>query len=125
MTSEISMASMSDIAFLLIIFFMVSSAFIMKDGLHLTLPDKNKKPVVVSPKDVVTIILSKNGRITYNEKNIEKPDLEKKLVEDRKKMESLFVLLKIHKSITYEKAIDLIDSVKFAGIKKLSIKMIE
>ncbi|MBP7605124.1 MAG: biopolymer transporter ExbD, partial [Spirochaetes bacterium] len=46
-TGEITIASMSDVAFLLIIFFLVTSIFLLKDGLHLSLPDTTKPATVV------------------------------------------------------------------------------
>lgn len=41
---EISSASMSDVAFLLLVFFMVASVFYVKEGLSSSLPKKDSQP---------------------------------------------------------------------------------
>ncbi len=123
MTSEISMASMSDIAFLLIIFFMVASVFIIKDGLHLVLPDKQRKPVIIASKNVITIEMFDDGTITYDEKEIAGNEIEEKLQSAFSENEKIFVLLRVSKKVKYSDTVTVIDMVKFAGIKRLSIRM--
>ena len=60
-TAEITLSSMSDIAFLLIIFFLVTSIFLMKDGLHVSMPDRNKPPVFISADKILTVEFRKDG----------------------------------------------------------------
>ncbi len=124
MTSEMSMASMSDIAFLLIIFFMVASVFIIKDGLHLVLPDKKRKPVLMASRDVIRITVFDKGRILYNDKQADVQVLEERLIEASRDNKKIFVLLEISRRVKYSDAIMVIDIIKFSGIKRLSIKMI-
>jgi biopolymer transport protein ExbD len=124
MTSEMSMASMSDIAFLLIIFFMVASVFIIKDGLHLVLPDKKRKPVLMASRDVIRITVFDKGRILYNDKQADARVLEEMLIEASRDNKKVFVLLEISRRVKYSNAITIIDIIKFSGIKRLSIKMI-
>ena len=124
MTSEMSMASMSDIAFLLIIFFMVASVFIIKDGLHLILPDKKRKPVVMASRNVIRITILDRGKVLYNDKQTDESMLEEKLLMARRDNRNVFVLLEIAKRVQYSDAIMIIDIIKFSGIKRLSIKMI-
>ena len=52
---EISAASMSDIAFLLLVFFMVTAVFFVKEGLNIQLPRKNVPPTQVLRSDVFEI----------------------------------------------------------------------
>lgn len=122
MTSEISTASMSDIAFLLIVFFLIASVFNIKDGLHLVLPDKNKKPVIKSSSDIITITIPDNKRIILDKKNISRHELETRLSE-LKTTKGNFVLLKINRKVPYHRAVELIDAIKYAGYPTLSIKM--
>lgn len=73
---EISAASMSDLAFLLLIFFMVASVFYIKEGLLSSLPKKNSQPKLVLKKNVYKIEVEKDsftisnvelGKKTYND----------------------------------------------------------
>ncbi len=62
---EISAASMSDIAFLLLIFFMVASVFYVKEGLLSTLPKKNSQPKLVLKKNIYKVEIE-NEKITLS-----------------------------------------------------------
>lgn len=123
MTSEISTASMSDIAFLLIVFFMVASVFSIKDGLHLVLPDKNKKPIIKSSSDIITVVIPDSNHIIVDNKNTMRHDLEATL-SALKTRKGGFVLLKINSRVPYHRAVEIIDAIKYSGFSKLSIKMI-
>ncbi len=125
-TDEINLASSSDIAFLLIIFFMITSAFIYKDGLHLTLPDKSKKPQVVADKEITTIVVKEDETTTLNDKPMTVKEIEEqvtKLVEEDTEDE-MIVLVKFDADVRYQKAVEVIDAMKFTKVKKLSLRMI-
>ena len=122
MVTEMSMASMSDIAFLLIIFFMVTSVFALREGLHLTLPDKSRSPVIVSAADIVTVALSSEGHLSFNGKQVEESLMVEKLREVREKNTKLAVLLKIAPKARYDRSVSAIDSIRTAGITRLTIR---
>jgi len=63
-TSEINLSSSSDIAFLLIIFFMVTSAFIFKDGLKLVLSAKSKETKIIENLEDISIVSVTNDKLT-------------------------------------------------------------
>jgi len=121
-TSDITIASMSDIAFLLIIFFLVTSVFIIKEGMHLVMPDRDREPVTVSSADVITITMTADSRIIADGKKIGKDALAELIRSSHEKYPETYVLLKISGDVSYELAVELIDLAKTAGMKKLSIK---
>ena len=122
-TGEITIASMSDVAFLLIIFFLVTSIFLLKDGLHLSLPDTTKPATVVSPGDVVTLEVRKNGAVTLDGRRAEMGEIERLLAEKRDEKPGLVVLLELSGELPYGRAVEAIDAVKGAGVTKLSLRM--
>lgn len=124
MDSEINVASMSDISFILIIFFMVTAVFTLKDGLHLSLPDKNRTPVVISARNVVTVTLSESGGITCRDREVDRDALPALLADELRSNPSLVVLAKIARGVSYEKAVDLVDRIQFAGVRRLTIRTI-
>jgi len=63
---EISAASMSDLAFLLLVFFMVASVFYVKEGLLTTLPKKDSSPKLVLRKNVYYFKILENEVIVSN-----------------------------------------------------------
>ena len=123
MTSDMSMSSMSDIAFLLIIFFMVASAFIFRDGLHLVLPDSSQKPVIVKPGDITTITVRENGTLLLDSRETTTVDILDYLTVIRKKDNEAIVMIRVDSRAVYQDAVEIIDTVKLSGITRLSIKM--
>ena len=62
-SSEFSTASMSDINFLLLIFFLVSTMFAVEKGLPMALPGQQSKSVKLKRDNVLTIQAFANGSI--------------------------------------------------------------
>ncbi|HQO02276.1 MAG TPA: biopolymer transporter ExbD [Spirochaetota bacterium] len=124
MLSEMNLSSMSDISFILIIFFMVTSVFTMKEGLHLTMPDNKKQPMVVAAQNVVTIQIDERENITYRDQAVDPVAIEDMLIRDKKNNPKMLVLLKVSSKVPYEKAVGIIDRIQFSGIKKLTLRMI-
>ncbi|HOP31314.1 MAG TPA: biopolymer transporter ExbD [Spirochaetota bacterium] len=123
-TSEITLSSMSDIAFLLIIFFLVTSIFLMKDGLHVSMPDRNKPPVFISADKILTIEYRKDGILYLKDKKAEMAEIKEELSKWNIDNSGEAVLLKISGELPYEKAVTLIDTVKASGETKFSVRMI-
>ena len=123
-TSEITLSSMSDIAFLLIIFFLVTSIFLMKDGLHISMPDKNKPPVFISADKILTIEFRKDGFLYLKDKKKGMIEIKEELSKWNTDNSGKAVLLKISGDLPYEKAVTLIDTVKASGETKYSVRMI-
>src|SRR5690606_14866329 len=61
-TGEIPTSSMADIAFLLLIFFLVTTVFDEERGLQIVLPEEAQE-VEVSQKNVMHLIVQADGRV--------------------------------------------------------------
>lgn len=118
-----SWSSMSDIAFLLIIFFMISSAFMFREGINLVLPDSTKS-VTMKSSDLFFIKLKKDSTIEVEKHKVEITVLEEKLKEFINRIEDGAVIIQVEAQAEYSAVIDVIDSVRSSGAHKLSIKMI-
>ncbi len=123
-TAEITLSSMSDIAFLLIIFFLVTSIFLMKDGLHVSMPDKNKPPVFISADKILIIEFRKDGSLYLKDKKFCMAEIKTELEDWNRGKTGEAILLKISGELPYEKAVTLIDAVKASGETKFSVRMI-
>ncbi len=124
MTSSVSMASMSDIAFLLIIFFITASVFVLKDGILLMLPSKNKTMVMKKSEDIITVTLREDRAVILNDRPVPSGGIGDSLTGAGASGESL-VLLRVQKKVPYQAAVSLIDALKQYGIRKISLKMIQ
>ncbi len=125
MTSEPNLASSSDIAFLLIIFFMVTSAFIFKDGLQMVLPAKSKEPKILEEDEEISIVTVKPDELLLNDETATLVDIEKTLKEKIDEDPEAIVLVRIDKGTRYQKVIEVVDVMKVVEVKKLSMKMIQ
>ncbi|MCF7792634.1 MAG: biopolymer transporter ExbD [Candidatus Cloacimonetes bacterium] len=78
-------ASMSDIAFLLLLFFMVSTVFVREKGLNVRLP-KAEMIQKIPRNHSATIYVSRSGTISIDDMIVSIPDvkyvMQKKLMED-------------------------------------------
>ena len=59
---EINSSSMADIAFLLLVFFLVTTTISMDKGISLVLPAEGNE-LVVSQKNIVNILVNESGKI--------------------------------------------------------------
>jgi biopolymer transport protein ExbD len=109
--AEIPTASMSDIAFLLIVFFMTTTIFSRDKGLKLVLPEKGSEKKVASG-NIVKVSINDAGEIFVGDEPVTlsliQPKVREKLVENPKRT----VIIKTHYLAPYEKMIQVFDEVK-------------
>lgn len=81
-TAEFNMSSLTDIIFLLLIFFMLTSSLIIPNALNLRLPGESKTPVTVSETPDQVHIQS-NGTLVFNGRSMSLNELSSRLREVR------------------------------------------
>jgi biopolymer transport protein ExbD len=74
-SSEIPTASMADIAFLLIVFFMVTAVFSITRGLDYELPKTHRVPEAIDPEEAVYIKVFADGSYEVDRRPMELKDL--------------------------------------------------
>lgn len=77
-SAEFSMASMTDIIFLLLIFFMITSSAIAQSSIDVKLPQASTTSA--SAQDPTTVTINEEGIFYINDKEIVREDLEQHLV---------------------------------------------
>ena len=122
---ELRMDSTADVAFLLLIFFIVTTIFAAEQGLTLVLPGKQKKNedvVKVKQSNIATLFVRADNRLTLDGKPIEinhiKVSIEDRLLANAK----LVVMLKIHPDANYGMMVACLDELKQARANKVSLK---
>jgi biopolymer transport protein ExbD len=131
---RIDMTPMVDIAFLLLIFFMVTTVFRLPQAMEMALPenDPNKPPVTmkVYEKKLLTVMVAHiNGRDslaymvgTETPKPLAWDSLRVKLLERREIYgDSLTVLAKIDRKASYESMVNLVDEFNVAQTTRFTI----
>lgn len=83
-SAEFSMSSLTDIIFLLLIFFMLTSSLVAPNSLNLKLPGKNTKPTT-SKEKIDDVSIDKRGRFYLNGKQYDVAQLERTLASNARK----------------------------------------
>ena len=123
-TAEIPTASMADIAFLLIVFFLVTTTMNRDKGLSLHLPpvaetkevrEKNICNVWINAQDQIAFF--ENEQLTMVPLQNLRAGIEQRLAANDK----LIVSLKAERQASYRIFVDVLDELKLSGAKRISI----
>ena len=120
--AEIPTGSMADIAFLLLLFFLVATVIDVDTGIGLTLPEYNPDVDVVplSKDRLVSVLVNENGDVLLNKEVIAIPQIKNYLVERiREKInlpsnKKLVVSVKTDRKTNYNLYIQTLDQIKGA-----------
>ena len=96
--SSFSMSSMTDIVFLLLIFFMLTSSFITPSGLPVSLPSAKKSKIVMQKASVT---ITKDLKYYINDRRITRARVEQELKRELNGEEAM-VTLHIDKEVATE-----------------------
>ncbi|MCD6580078.1 biopolymer transporter ExbD [bacterium] len=122
-STEIPASSMSDIAFLLIIFFMLTTVFSQEQGLKYQLPDSTKE-VSLDSKNI-EIIVDENFNVTFDGMPIPSDQLDqiRVNVQARKLIKKdIFVIIKVAPRAPYKYLIDIIDEILLGGVDNIAFQ---
>ncbi len=122
-STEIPAASMSDIAFLLIIFFMVTTVFNKEQGLNITLPQATKPKVL--DQNVMHIALNKDDyrqNFVYIEgKKYPMDNVTQQIMIKKMRNPNISVVLKADESIPYAYIKKILDLIRDSLVFKVSL----
>ncbi len=113
---RIDMTPMVDIAFLLLIFYMVTTVFAMPQAMEINLPPASKEDLKILDKNLLTIHVDGNGRYYWNI-GTELPipmrtdSLRTLLVDQNKGNAKLNTLIIINKDAKYKTMVDILDEI--------------
>ena len=129
-SDEIPSSSMADIAFLLLIFFLVTTTFPKKRGLAIVLPEQAEEQEV-SQNNVLHIIINPSGAVTIKrgesqqEQQVRPDDVEAIWRQGFSENENLIAAVKTHPDAAYRFMVDVLDALHTAGAKKISLQLLE
>jgi len=124
---EISTSSMADIAFLLLIFFLVATTMDMDKGIPMVLPERGGE-VKINPKNIAKILINEAGMVLFDGEVIDDMQLKELLITrikergvDAEGKPKLIVSIKTDRETEYDRYITILDIVKESGATKISI----
>lgn len=104
--SEFSLASMSDMIFLLLIFFLITSTLVSPNGIKVVLPKANNRPV--NAKQNVTVSVDPQGNIYLNKTPTTLDRLPLQLQTELSGSDDPIVGINADKTVPYENVMDVI-----------------
>jgi biopolymer transport protein ExbD len=125
MGDEISTASMSDIAFLLLVFFIVSTIFHQEQGLPLLLPGRASRTVTLPPESILGIEVDGMDVVRLDGVPFAIPGLEREIRRRIAANPRLVVQLRVHPAAPYGTMVDVLDEVQLADAERVSIRGLE
>ncbi|MFQ6618299.1 MAG: ExbD/TolR family protein, partial [Fidelibacterota bacterium] len=107
-TSEIPTASMADIAFLLLIFFLVTTTIDLDKGISLVLPAKGEQKEVPK-KNISNILINAAGQVLFDEEIVEIPQIKEIVKQKLAENDKLIISVKTDRRTKYDVYIDVLD----------------
>ena len=121
---EIPTASMADIAFLLIVFFLVTTTMNQDKGLSLHLPPVGETKEVQS-KNILNVWINARDQLAFFENDqltpIASGQLQSQIKARMAENDKLIISVKTERGATYRTFVDVLDELKMAGATKISI----
>jgi biopolymer transport protein ExbD len=129
-SDEVPTSSMADIAFLLLIFFLVTTVFPKDSGLAIVLPEESEE-VEVNQKNILHIVIQPNGVVEVRRgesqqvQSVTPNDIEGIWRQDVASNPNLIAGVKTHPDAPYKFMVDVLDALQTAGADKISLQVLE
>jgi len=129
-SDEIPTASTADIAFLLLIFFLVTTVFPKDKGLGVVLPEQGET-VAVSQNNILHLIVMPNGIVEVKRgESTSIQQMRPDAVEALWRQEvasnpNLIAAVKTHPDAPHRFMIDVLDALQSAGAERISLQILE
>jgi len=114
--------SLSDLAFLLIVFFIVIAVFNVNMGFLLDLPKKNSSKIV-NTQDIIRVAIEADAQIICDEETVTIEKLQELVTERLKLRPNMTLYLLIDPEVEYQSVVDIIDVIRLMKVENFSFKM--
>jgi len=121
---EIPTASMADIAFLLLILFLVTTTIDMDKGLGIVLPAEGEE-IEIKKDNILNCLINSSGNVLLGGESIKTKDISKKIRRKIAENDKLIISVKAHEKTKYSDYIAVMDQLKMANAKRISIAEID
>lgn len=118
------MTPMVDIAFLLLIFFMVTTVFRTPQAMEVNLPPD--QAIEVPESNVMSVFIDRNSLLSYRMGTgplvpIQRKELRRHFQDQAKLNPDLIILVKVDRKAKYEDMVNMMDELEFANMERFSL----
>jgi biopolymer transport protein ExbD len=124
---EIPTASLPDIVFMLLIFFLVTTTIDLDKGIPMQLPDRGGE-FKVNPENIANVLINAQGQVLVDDEPTEVHQIRDKIAAlvasrgmDADGKPRLIVSIKTQRETSYDDYVTVLDEIKRAGATKISI----
>ena len=117
---NIPTSSMADIAFLLLIFFLVTTTIDMDKGLGMVLPAEGEE-IEINKKNILNCLINSTGAVLLGGEAVEVKNLSRTVRQKLSENEKLIISVKAHSASSYIDYIKVVDQLKIANATRISI----
>ncbi len=116
---EIPTASMADVAFLLIIFFLVASFYSVTRGIQFSLPKHDEAALTAEPEAATLIEIASNGALTVDNRPMQLDELRGYLEPRLQRNPTKSVIMQTSLEAPYQAMTDVFDELRQVGVQNL------
>lgn len=129
-SGEVPMASTADIAFLLLIFFLVTTVFPKDKGLAIVLPEQQEQ-VEVSQRNILHLVIQPTGVVDVKRgesqqvQQMRAQEIEGLWRQEVAANPNLIAAVKTHPDAPYKFMVDVLDALHSASAERISLQILE
>ena len=114
-----SVSSLTDVVFLLLIFFLLSSSFVVQPGIKVQLPSAEQTPAKSETQIILTI--TEKGQYFVNNQRVAVADLGTTLLQQLGENKDKLVVINADKTLSLQRAVEVMDIAKHVGASRFLI----
>ena len=120
--ANVNLIPMIDVVFQLVVFFMVSTTFIITPGISLVLPDSSTSEPVLMSRLVITVI--SRDEVYLNKERYTLGGLDESLaaLSDAEREDIKTVVLEGDRSVSYSLMVEVLDTLRRNGFKGINLR---
>ena len=118
--SEINITPLLDLAFVLLIIFMITTP-LLESSMNLVIPSSGTKNPPINTPHVQTVSIDRNGAIRFNDRVIDLEALTTQLVQSKRTNPDIAIVIRPDRDLPVQTLIGVMDALQRAGITKVGI----
>jgi biopolymer transport protein ExbD len=119
--AEIPSSSMSDIAFLLLVFFLLVSNVDTDKGIGVVLPPPGDSEIKLNPKNITMVLVNASGDVLFNNDIISVDQITAKARQLEASNPNMVFSVQTDRKTKYRDYINVVDQLTAANVKKLAL----
>ena len=118
--SEINVTPLLDLAFVLLIIFMITTP-LLETSMNLVIPSSGAKNPPINTSQVQTVSVDRNDTIRFNDQAIDLETLTTQLMQLKETNPGVAIVIRPDRDLPVQKLIGVMDALRRAGITKVGI----